>query len=244
MEVAMQTVTVAEELIVWAKPQALEEAKSVFASYDTKFQTVAIGKGQTLGKGQVGVVFLSHPEEDSSLEKTLAALRSSKDSSIVFYVPHHSADFAFRVGAMVGRQKVTNAEWAFNFSHLRQLLKARNIRAHVRPDGHQAVSFDLLGVRQRLGLSQAQLAAALNVTVRTLQNWEAGRGTSLMAKKTGDLRDLLSRMDDYVVAPKEKEWLSSPLKAFASRTPQQLIAKGRIRDIVIEFDRLSEGQPV
>jgi len=51
-------------------------------------------------------------------------------------------------------------------------------------------------------------------------------------------------MDDYVVAPKEREWLSSPLEAFAGRTPKELIADGRIRDLVIEFDRLREGQPV
>ncbi len=51
-------------------------------------------------------------------------------------------------------------------------------------------------------------------------------------------------MDDYVVAPKEKEWLSSPLEAFAGRTPQQLIADGRIRGLVVEFDRLREGQTV
>jgi len=55
---------------------------------------------------------------------------------------------------------------------------------------------------------------------------------------------LLSRMDDYVVAPKEKEWLSSPLKAFAGQTPKELIADGRIRDLVVEFDRMREGQPV
>jgi len=88
------------------------------------------------------------------------------------------------------------------------------------------------------------LANALNVTTRTVQNWEAGQGTSQMFKKTRDLRELLSRMDDYVVAPKEKEWLSSPLEAFAGRTPKELIADGRIRDLVIEFDRLREGQPV
>ena len=82
------------------------------------------------------------------------------------------------------------------------------------------------------------------MTTRTLQNWEAGKGTSQMHKKTSDLRELLSRMDDYVVAPKEKEWLSSPLEAFAGRTPQQLIADGRIRGLVVEFDRLREGQTV
>jgi hypothetical protein len=65
-----------------------------------------------------------------------------------------------------------------------------------------------------------------------------------MDKRTRDLRELLARMDDYVVTPQEKEWLASPLEAFAGRRPQQLITEGRIRDLVIEFDRLREGQPV
>jgi hypothetical protein len=65
-----------------------------------------------------------------------------------------------------------------------------------------------------------------------------------MDKKTRDLRELLSRMDDYVVASNEKEWLSTPREAFAGRTPQELIADGRIRDLAVEFDRLREGQPV
>jgi transcriptional regulator with XRE-family HTH domain len=244
MEVAMQTATQTQELIVWTKPQALEEAKSVFASYGPKFRTADNEKGPAFSKGQVGVVYLSHSEEDSAIELTLAELRHAKVSSIVFYVPQQSADFAFKVGRMLGRRKGISADWAFNLPHLRQLLKARNIRSRVGSQGGDANSFDLLGARRRLGLSQAQLASALNVAVRTLQNWEVGKGTSLLAKKTGDLRDLLHRMDDYVVAPKEKEWLSSSLEAFGGRTPQQLIVDGRMREIVIEFDRLSEGQPI
>ena len=49
-----------------------------------------------------------------------------------------------------------------------------------------------------------------------------------MSSKTRDLRELLSRMDDYVVAPKEKAWLSASLEAFGGRTPQELIAEGRV----------------
>ena len=92
------------------------------------------------------------------------------------YTPHHSADFAFRVGTMVGRQKFAEAEWAFNWPHLRQLLKARNVRAHSRHNAEERPVFALLDARQRLGLSQEELASALNVTTRTLQNWEAGKG--------------------------------------------------------------------
>ena len=133
---------------------------------------------------------------------------------------------------------------ALQLAHIRQLLRARNISAHARPKGDEQSTFELGNARHRLGLSQEQLASGLRVTARTVRNWEAGKGTSQMHKKTRDLRELLSRMDDYVVAPKEKEWLSSPLEAFAGRTPQELIPDGRIRDLVVEFDRLREGQPV
>jgi transcriptional regulator with XRE-family HTH domain len=145
---------------------------------------------------------------------------------------------------MVGRRKFDEAVWAFNWPHLRQLLKARNISTRAPLDRDESNDFALFEARQRLGLSQEQLVKALNVTARTLQNWEAGKGTSQMAKRTRDLRELLSRMDDYVVAPSEKEWLSTPLEAFAGRSPRQLISEGRIRDLVIEFYRLREGQPL
>ena len=240
----MQTATHSEGLVVWTEPKALDEAKSLFAPYSPRFQTVPCDVSAALGKTQVSVLYLSSPEEDAAVESTLATLRNCKVSTLLVYTPHHSPDFAFRVGTIVGRQRFAEAEWAFNWPHLRQLLKARNIRAHAPHSESEETSFGLLEARQRLGLSQEQLANALNVTARTLQNWEAGRGISQMHKRTRDLRELLSRMDDYVVAPKEKEWLSTPLEAFAGKTPQQLIAEGRIRDLVIEFDRLREGQPV
>jgi transcriptional regulator with XRE-family HTH domain len=240
----MQTATQSEELVVWTERKALEEAKTLFAHYSPKFQTVPCDARSALGKTSVSVLYLSSPEPDSAVESALATLRNCKVSTLLVYTPHHSSNFAFRVGTIVGRQKFADAEWVFNWPHLRQLLKARNIRTHAQRTVDEKESFGLLDARQRLGLSQEQLASALNVTARTLQNWEAGKGTSLMHKRTRDLRELLSRMDDYVVAPKEKEWLSSPLEAFAGRTPQELISEGRIRDLVVEFDRLREGQPV
>ncbi len=65
-----------------------------------------------------------------------------------------------------------------------------------------------------------------------------------MSSKTRDLRELLSCMDDYLVASKERAWLLAPREALCGRSPQELITKGRIRELVVEFDRLREAQPV
>ena len=240
----MQTEIETRDLVVWAPQESLAEAKSLFAPYSPKFRTVPCNEMTALAKATVSVLYLSNPEPDATVENALAALRHCRVSKLLVHTPRHSSDFAFRVGTMVGRRKFAEAEWAFNWLHLRQLLKVRNIPTRARRDGDRSNDFALFEARQRLGLSQGQLAKALNVTARTLQNWEAGKGTGQLAKRTRDLRELLSRMDDYVVAPNEKEWLSSPLEAFAGRSPRQLVTEGRIRDLVIEFERLRGGQPV
>ena len=240
----MRTAIETRELVVWAPQKSLAEAKSLFAPYSPKFQSVPCNEMNAFAKATVSVLYLSNPESDATVENALVALRNCRVSKLLAYSSRHSSDFAFRVGTMVGRRRFAEAEWAFNWPHMRQLLKARNIQTRAPHDRDESNDFALVEARQRLGLSQRQLAKALNVTARTLQNWEAGKGTSQMAKKTRDLRELLSRMDDYVVVPTEKEWLSSPLEAFAGRSPRQLITEGRIRDLVIEFDRLREGQPV
>ena len=146
------------------------------------------------------------------------------------------------MGKIVGKHSLESADWAFNLRHVKQLLRARNIVAHR--DDRTPEGFDIVAARKRLGLTQEQMANALNVTTRTLQNWESGLGTSQMPKKTQDLRELLGLMDDYVLAPKEREWLDTPLPAIQNRRPADLIAGGKLRDLIVEFQRLRDGQPV
>ncbi len=51
-------------------------------------------------------------------------------------------------------------------------------------------------------------------------------------------------MDEFVIAPKEQEWLETPLPAIQNRKPIQAMAEGKTRDLIVEFLRLGEGQPV
>lgn len=133
-------------------------------------------------------------------------------------------------------------DWAFNFQHLKQILRLRNVIAHSGQDAYD--EFDLSLARERLGLTQEQMAKALNVAPGTIQNWESGVGTSQMGKKTQDLKELLQLIDEFVIAPKEYEWLQTPLPAIRNQTPTQAIVDGKMRDVIVEFLRLREGQRV
>src|SRR6202042_482257 len=126
----MQTATQSQELVVWTEPQALEEARSIFARYAPTFETKVTKKFTDKNQARVSVVYVSHPKGDSGLEKILTSLRDAKISSLVLYAPHHSTSFAFHVGTIIGRQNFVHAELTGDLRHLKQLLKQRNILAH------------------------------------------------------------------------------------------------------------------
>ncbi|MFZ3278523.1 MAG: hypothetical protein WA182_16615, partial [Candidatus Sulfotelmatobacter sp.] len=71
----MQAATQSEELVVWTQPKTLAEAKTLFAPYSPKFQTLPCDIKMALGKMQVSVLYLSSPEQDGAVESTLRTLR-------------------------------------------------------------------------------------------------------------------------------------------------------------------------
>jgi len=142
----------------------------------------------------------------------------------------------------MGRELGETAEIASTVREAKQLLKSWDAVVSDPPYSRQGT--DLLDARKRLALTQEQMASALNVTTRTLQNWERNIGTSQMERKTRDLWELLELMDDYVVARDEKAWLSTPNSAFKNKRPIDLVIEGKIRDLIVEFQRLREGQPL
>jgi DNA-binding XRE family transcriptional regulator len=106
----------------------------------------------------------------------------------------------------------------------------------------QQNEFDVTRARKRFGLSQKEMALALNVSKQTIRIWEHDFEASQMSKKTLELIELLKLMDEYVVATEETIWLNIPLPIVQGRTPRQMILEGRMRDLIIEFLRLREGQ--
>lgn len=239
----METVTHGQELTVWADASDLAEAKHLFSHFEAAIRPIPkTCHSKDVSNSKVSVVYLKHSEPRKDHVSFLECFKSPNVEFLLFYMPHHSSRVAFRWGQMVGRECVDKTDWAFNFQHLKQILRLRNVIAHPRQEAHDQV--DLLVARKRLGLTQEQIAKALNVAPRTIQNWESGLGTSQMAKKTQDLKEFLRLMDEFVIAPKEQEWLQTPLAAIRNQTPVQAILEGKMRDIIVEFLRLGEGQPV
>jgi transcriptional regulator with XRE-family HTH domain len=239
----MENVASRQDLMVWADPSVLAEAKSVFSPYEAPIRPIPTARqSKDFPKSRISIVYLEHSEPRKDHVSFLECFKSPKVEFLVFYMPHHSSALAVRWGEMLGKHHVQKTDWVFDWRELKQFLRAKNVLAHPVPSAND--EFALAGARKRLGLTQEQMAHALNVAPRTIQNWESGVGKSQMPKKTQDLRELLGLMDEYVTGSKENEWLDTPLAAIQNRKPIQAIAEGKMRDLIIEFLRLSEGQPV
>ena len=66
-------------------------------------------------------------------------------------------------------------------------------------DSEQSSAARVRGFRQRLGISQAKLAAQLGVTVTTVSNWETGRAEPLGEHyiKMGNIAPELATLIDF-----------------------------------------------
>jgi transcriptional regulator with XRE-family HTH domain len=98
-------------------------------------------------------------------------------------------------------------------------------------------------LRENFGLTQTELAHALDVSLRTIQNWERS-GEVSRARDLRDLEELWDVLKESVKMANVPTWLRSANDAFDGRRPIDLLKDGKARDIVVEFRRLQSGEPI
>ena len=80
--------------------------------------------------------------------------------------------------------KQTRAQYALRDIGQEILQGIRDIKAGRTGRRYTAESWPIVRAREKSGLSQAQFATLLGVSVRTLQDWEQGRREPNAAAKT------------------------------------------------------------
>jgi len=185
---------------VLAEKSVLSEAEGALSKLGAAVQAFPLEKPSKIPKApSIFICYFSADAAEPEVQSFFDVLKSRKNyEMLLFFAPHHSSNFAFELGMKVGKELCTTASPAFDLRHVKQLLRSRNLlisRGHLETDEHSE-SIDISEIRKRLGLTQEQMSSSLNVTTRTLQNWEKKIGTSQLKRKTRDLRELLELMED------------------------------------------------
>jgi transcriptional regulator with XRE-family HTH domain len=95
-------------------------------------------------------------------------------------------------------------------------------------------------VRNRLGVSQEELARITGYSVRAVAGWEAGKKLSGAARqKVMETERLRAALAEIVPPAELGEWMRTPNLAFEGQTPIQVIERGeadRIWRMIIQID--------
>jgi transcriptional regulator with XRE-family HTH domain len=188
-----------------------------------------------LSRNQRLLVYLSGGEPSQEVKDVLRTVSKKRYEILVLYSVARAPETAAKWGMLLGEVRPKHAHLFFDATEVARILD-------LKPGKKPAI--DVAAIREQLGLTQAQLATALKVNPRTVQNWEAGVGLSQLEKRAADIAEFTDIMNDYVRGEKQGEWLRSPNEAFGGQTPVELLLSGRVRDAIVEFRRLQAGQPM
>lgn len=175
------------------------------------------------------------------LRSLLQFLKPASPDVVIYYANRIALDEAVKLGHLVGETRPQHTSVVFEAK-----AAAASVLGHARPiekkDCTAAADNRIRGLREHFWLTQTELASALGVSLRTVQNWERA-GVARMPRQLLDLEELWTILDESIKGSDIPKWLRSQCDVFSGQRPIELLKEGKARDIIVEFRSLQAGEP-
>lgn len=189
---------------------------------------------------QLILVYLTHPDY-SRVRSLLEVLKPASPDVVIYYASRVAPQDAVQLGKLVGETRPNHTSVVFEAK-----AAAASVLQHSRSSGQKNGAVASPGrtrqLREHFGLTQTELAHALGISLRTVQNWERA-GVTGRPRQLRDLEELWSILKESVKGPDIPAWLRSENESFGGDRPIDLLKEGKARDIIVEFRRLQSGEP-
>ena len=185
------------------------------------------------------LVYLTNPNY-RRLRSLLRILKPASPDVVIYYATRAAPEDAAQLGKQVGETRPNHTSVVFEAK-----AAAASVLGHSRSSGKKNGIVSSVNrtrrLREHFGLTQTELAHALGVSLRTVQNWERA-GVAGRPRQLRDLEELWTILKESIKGSDIPAWLRSQSDAFAGR-PIELLKEGKARDIIVEFRRLQAGEP-
>ena len=231
------------DVLVCAGPEIREEATRFVAKLGARPRICSVGGlkrwREKKQKTDFLFVYLTRTEPSQTLRSCLRQVSKDRSLRVIVYTQPSDDHQTAELGRIIGELRPRGTEICFYEGEAEKLFLARTgVAGKRKPDSRDTPA----ALREDLDLTQVDLAAALDVTPRTVQNWEKqGRGPE---RRYRDLQELHGLLAKYIGSDRVPGWMDSPNQAFQKRTPRELIREGKTRDLILEFGRLATGEPL
>ena len=235
------------EVIVYAEPESKNEAAQFVISLGGHPQSRSLYSEirSSLQKTKGLVIYLKGSEPLSAVRNRLRQVSRQHAPKTVVFTEHANQEKAAELGRIVGELQSRRIFICFNSEQVINVLGLRGTgKTHLLAQAISQASAQnrVAAVRKELELTQEDVANAIGISARTVQNWEAKGHTP--ARKLRDLQELQELVRAYIDKANVSKWMDAPSEAFPGLTPRQLIRQGKTRDLILEFRRMQTGEPL
>jgi DNA-binding XRE family transcriptional regulator len=231
------------DVLVCAEPETRDEAEAFVSRLGARPQVCSLRTfKQRHETAKLLLVYLKGPEPSSTLKSCLRQVADNHTLQVLVYTHTHPSDDhqAAELGKIIGEYRPRKTYICFDSDEVEHYFQITvGLGEKEKKRGFLET---LAGLRKELYLTQVDVANALDVTTRTIQNWEKhGSGAQ---RRMRDLRELYELASKYIGAHQIAAWMDSRNDAFQKRTPREMIREGKTRDLILEFQRLQTGEPL